>query len=76
MSLNEDEKRWFMSVTYRGEVGPVVVDYDIEELDEVSHIIERGPDWNAILDIAIQLSRVSEEGVTLQLPLQNNDNLK
>ena len=76
MSLNEDEKRWCMSVTYRGDVGPVVVDYDIEELDEVSHIIESGPDWNAIIDIAIQLSRVSEEGVTLQSPLQNNDNLK
>ena len=73
MVLKENEKRWCMTVIYRGEVGPVVVDYDIEELDEVSEIIERGPDWNAILDISIQLSRVSEEGVTLQSPLQDRD---
>ena len=68
----ENEKRWTMSVTYRGEVGPVVVDHDIDEISEAAHIIEHGPDWNAILDICIQLSRVTEEGVTLQSALQAN----
>jgi hypothetical protein len=68
----DNEKRWTMTVIYRGEVGPVVVDHDIEEISEAHGIIERGPDWNAILDISIQLTRVSEEGVTLQSPLQEN----
>jgi len=66
----EDEKRWLLSITYRGENGPVVVDHDIEEIEEAHDIVESGPDWNAIMDITIQLSWVSEDGVTLQAPLQ------
>jgi len=68
----ENEKRWVMTVIYRGEVGPVVVDHDMEEISEAAEIIEYGPDWNAILDISIQLSRVTEHGVTLQSPLQED----
>ena len=62
--------RWQMSVIYRGESGPVVVDYDVEELDEISDLIERGPDWNSIEDISIQL-RDPDESVFLQSPLQD-----
>jgi len=64
------QKRWTLSITYRGEVGPVVVDHDIDEISEAHDIVECGPDWNAIMDITIQLSDVSEEGVTLQSPIQ------
>ena len=71
--MSDAEKRWSASITYRTENGPVVVDYSIEELDELAEIVERGPDWNAILDITVQLSRVSEDGVTLQMPVQPND---
>lgn len=65
-------KRWAMSVTYRTESGPTVVDYDIEEISEAHDIIERGPDWNAILDITIQLITVEEGGVTLSAALVEN----
>lgn len=65
-----EQKRWLMSIIYRTDNGPVVVDYEIEELDEIADIVERGPDWNAILDISVQLMNVREEGLSLQVPIQ------
>jgi hypothetical protein len=64
--------RWIMSIIYRGETGPVVVDYDVEELEEVAGIVERGPGWNTIQDITIQL-RDPDEDVFLMNPLQDTD---
>jgi hypothetical protein len=69
-TILKDKKRWNLAITYRCEVGPMVVDYDIEEISEAEGIVDRGPDWNTILDISIQLNRVSEDGPTLQSPLQ------
>jgi hypothetical protein len=54
--------RWQMSVTYRGgDAGPIVVEYDIEELFEIHDLIERGPDWNTVMNINIKLNRKSDE---------------
>jgi hypothetical protein len=50
-------KRWLATVTYRSNAGPVSVTYDIEELDEIQQLVERGPDWNSIIDIRIVLAR-------------------
>ena len=47
--------RWQMSVTYRGgDAGPIVVEYDID-------LIERGPDWNTVMNVNIKLNRKSDE---------------
>ena len=70
--MSDGYKRWIMSITYRAENGPVVVDYDMDELSEVHDIVERGPNWNAIMDITIQLSWVCEEGYTLGPALEEN----
>ena len=54
--------RWQMSVTYRGgDAGPIVVEYDIEELFEIHDLIERGPDWNTVMNVNIKLNRKSDE---------------
>jgi hypothetical protein len=38
--------RWMAIVTYRSEGGAIEVDHHFEELEELSGIVERGPDWN------------------------------
>lgn len=70
--MNGDRiKRWHIAIIYRGEAGPVVVDYNIEELDELSDLVERGPDWNSILTISVELNS-PDESVVLQSPLQKD----
>lgn len=49
----EAPKRWHVIVNF----GHGQHFYDIEELDELAEIIERGPDWNLIKDITITLNR-------------------
>jgi len=48
-------KRWKAVDTYKLATGPVDVEHDIEELDEIADLIERGPDWNSLIDIRITL---------------------
>ena len=62
-------KRWLLTIIYRCETGTCVVDYDIEELDEIADIVERGPDWNAIMGIDVELQE-PDESVVLQSPVQ------
>lgn len=59
-------KRWTANVIYRSANGPVSVIHDIEELDEISDLVERGPDWNSIEKIEIILALVSEPGLLVE----------
>lgn len=52
------QKRWTATATYR--MSPcefVEVPHDIEELEELQPLIERGPDWRALETITIVLNR-------------------
>lgn len=49
-------RRWLAEITYRTESGPNVVPHDLEELDELHDLVERGPHWDTI-DM-IQIFRV------------------
>ena len=49
--------RWKAVVLYRTIAGPVSVEYSFEELEELHDIIERGPDWNAVMAITVVLAR-------------------
>lgn len=53
----KSKKRWHVLITYLG--GNHGESLDIEELSELHDIIERGPDWNLIESIEIQLNRRS-----------------
>lgn len=44
-----EHRRRITTLTYRSERGPVDVDHHIEELDELWGLIERGPNWNALI---------------------------
>lgn len=60
-------KRWNIAVTYRLPDGNSSVEHGIEELEELQDLIEMGPNWNAIQEIRISLSRVSEPNLTTTL---------
>lgn len=51
------QKRWTAVATYHTEQGPIDVTHEIEELEELADLIERGPDWAPIVDIRITLAR-------------------
>ena len=48
--------RWVAVVSYRSDRGPIEVDHHFEELCELDALIERGPDWNTIIQITIRLN--------------------
>jgi hypothetical protein len=63
-----DHLRWIAVVTYRSESGPIEVDHHFEELEELSTLIERGPDWNTIISIVVTLNpeRATYPGDTIE----------
>ena len=60
--------RWHAVVRYRSEQFPAGVDvpHDIEELEELQDIVERGPDWHTIENITITLQRKVSGELTLE----------
>jgi hypothetical protein len=48
--------RWLAIVKYRTNAGVNEVDHQFEELFELHDLIERGPDWNCVESIHIQLN--------------------
>jgi hypothetical protein len=48
--------RWLATVEYRTDAGVNEVDHQFDELFELHDLIERGPDWNCIEGIHIQLN--------------------
>lgn len=51
--------RWLAEITYMTDAGQNVVQHDVEELEDLHDIVERGPDWNAIDEIKVTLQRRS-----------------
>lgn len=51
--------RWHATLYYKTDAGFTDVEHDIEELEELQEIVERGPDWNALDKIVIVLARRS-----------------
>lgn len=58
--------RWHVEITFRTEAGDNLVEHYVEELEEVAPIVERGPDWNTIVDIRIQLAQISSPDLTVE----------
>jgi hypothetical protein len=51
-----EDLRWIVRVSYRGNLGVLDNEFHVEEFTELQEIIERGPDWNCIIDIVITLN--------------------
>lgn len=50
-------RRWMVEITYLDGRPPQIL--NIEELEELQEIVEKGPNWNLIDEIKINLNRVS-----------------
>lgn len=48
--------RWHVKITYDTERGPLVVEHDVIELEDLHDVVELGPAWGSILDIHVQLA--------------------
>lgn len=60
------QHRWLAVLTYRTEAGLIDVQHDIDELHELQDLVERGADWNALVDIHITLQTPVFEEATLE----------
>lgn len=58
--------RWRAVITYRTENGPVEVDHHFDELAELHDLVERGPDWNSIIRITVNLNDVRHPDITVE----------
>lgn len=54
-----DTPRWAVAIVYQGDAGPIDVHHAVEELEEIADLVERGPDWNALVEIRITLQRTT-----------------
>lgn len=62
-----ETSRWLAIVTYRTDSGPITVEHNIEELEEIHDLVEAGPSWFAISSIKITLQRdLSYEHLTIE----------
>ena len=66
----DTQKRWTLTVIYRGQVGAVEVEHEISEISDAAAIIARGPDSSAILWISMEPILPQDNATTLQSPLQ------
>lgn len=59
MSKHTDQ-RWRAVIVYRLDASEKVdVEHFFEEISDLEEIVERGPDWNAIESISINLNRTA-----------------
>ena len=58
--------RWHVVLRYRCDTGILDIDYDIEELDQLPSLVERGPDWNCLVDCVVTLNRTSMPDLTVE----------
>jgi hypothetical protein len=56
------EKRWRATITYRSETGEDVRVFDVEEIEELQDIVEKGPAWACLIDIKIEAGRGWRDG--------------
>lgn len=63
-------KRWKAVVTFRSANGPLPVEHHIDEIEELQHIVERGPDWNTIERIVITLAQKTAPGMTIEQEME------
>lgn len=51
--MSTTNMRWTATITYRTKTGPVDVIHDVDELEDVHDLVERGPHWDTIISIRI-----------------------
>lgn len=62
--------RWVADVIYKSDSGLVDVRHDLEELDELQDLVERGPHWDTIDRIVIERSDKNYSDLTIEQAVQ------
>lgn len=57
-------KRWHAIIVYWSDNGAVTVEHDIEEIEDLHDIVERGPTFYSIQSILITLNR--KDSITVE----------
>lgn len=50
-------KRWIADIVYNTENGPLVVTHDVDEIDELQNVVERGPSFETIEHVIVRYAR-------------------
>jgi hypothetical protein len=59
--------RWHVVLQYRSTKACIVdVHHDIEELEELASLVERGPDWNCLVDCVVTLNSAIDPDLTVE----------
>jgi hypothetical protein len=60
--------RWIAAATYRSDRGLVVVDYYVEEIEELHDLIEYGPNWLSLVELKVVLNpdRTTRPDITME----------
>lgn len=51
-----EHKRWIVTLTYNTNHGVTHADFYVEELGEISNLIESGPHWDALSHAVVTLN--------------------
>lgn len=67
-----DHKRWQVTMFYRTDNGVVDVHHEIEELVEIDALVERGPHWDTLERVVIQIhpERIMIADLTVEKALE------
>lgn len=58
--------RWKATIVYRTDTGPLSVDYDLSEIEELQDIVERGPHWDTVYNIKIERQDLDVRPLTIE----------
>lgn len=59
-------KRWSATIFFRTETGLIDVIHELEELEELQGLVERGPNWDTIEKIEIVKLRDPDHRLTVE----------
>jgi hypothetical protein len=66
------KKRWLVKIYYRTDSGLIDIEHQIEELEELQQIVERGPNWFALDHIEIRYPHSAGTETIEQLNVEGN----
>jgi hypothetical protein len=62
------EKRWAVTLVYRTDHGDVDVEHQVEELEDIATLVERGPHWDSLVEGTFRINpkRSTSPGLTVE----------
>lgn len=58
--------RWVATVFYRTEIGSIDVTHDLVEIEDLQHLVERGPHWDTVVRVSIVRADGADRALTVE----------